>query len=384
MGTALRVAIAVVATALNPVVVVSDEPASDSKEPAPETTTLIYKQNPRRTMTVYFPDNWKPSDQRSALVIFRCNIPVQREHFRRLGMVVVKPVLAPVNSGQLPKLSLQKISELPRPRDQVADAKSAIRFLRASAAEVGIDPLRIAATGTSGGGDLALQSYINSDFEDPQDDQAVSPRPNALVLFCPAFDGIDIWFVRTKTLLQRTQADAPAFLPLLEQFVRNTTDEYATPLDHRAELIELAASLGQQEGIPAEEVRQFQAVLKLFNERDWQLLHPYQDALKMSASRILPAEPLPPTLMMFGDRDHLAKYQNAFVETARAAGKEFTLKIFEAGGHSFMTQPAFEQPSTDVMELFLREQGYLKNSASDEAVPRECELTRHDRDSEMD
>ncbi len=305
-------------------------------------------------MTIYYPDGWMPSDRRPTLVIFRCNIPAQREHFRKLGMVVVKPLLAPVNSGQLPKLTLAEIAQLPRPRHQVEDAKSAIRFLRTQANELGIDPDRIVATGTSGGGDLALQTYINKEFDSPQDDKTISPHPNALVLFCPAFDGIDIWFVKTATLLQRTKAEAPSFLPLLNRFVRNTTDQYATPLDHRTDLMELAAVLGQQHDIQPEEIQRFQTVLESFNARDWQLLHPYQDALKMSASRILPAEPLPPTLIMLGDRDHLAKYQNAFIDKARAAGKQFELKVFQGGGHSFMTQPAFEQPSTDAMEAFLK------------------------------
>lgn len=64
--------------------------------------SFIYKKNPRRRLTIYYPDDWKPADKLSALVIFRCNIPVQREHFRQVGMVIVKPQLAPVNSGQLP------------------------------------------------------------------------------------------------------------------------------------------------------------------------------------------------------------------------------------------------------------------------------------------
>ena len=126
-------------------------------------------------------------------------------------MVIIKPQLAAVNSGQLPKLSLDEIAELPRPRNQVEDTKSVIRYLRANVDSLGIDPQRIVATGTSGGGDLALQSCINQTFEDSNDDQSVSHRPDALVLYCPAFDGIDIWFVKTDTLLERTKEDAPTF-----------------------------------------------------------------------------------------------------------------------------------------------------------------------------
>jgi acetyl esterase/lipase len=337
-----------------------DEDSSNAGETsATQTKSFLYKAMPRRTLTVYCPDDWQPTDTRPALVIFRCNIPAQREHFRRLGMVIIKPQLAPVNSGQLPKLSLDEIAALPRPRNQVEDSKSVIRYLRANTDSLGIDPHRIVATGTSGGGDLALQSCINRSFQDSNDDQSISHRPDALVLYCPAFDGIDIWFVKTDALLERTKIEAPSFVPHLPRFARMTPEGYSVPLDHRASLIKLASQLGQEEGVADAEIAQFQKVLELFNARDWQLLHPVEDALKMSASRILPKEPLPSTMILFGDRDHLSKYQNAFVDKARAAGKQFELKVYKGGGHSFMTQPAFEKPSTQDVEAFLKQHGYL-------------------------
>ncbi len=326
----------------------------DEAKPKPKTGGYVYKKSPRRTMGVYYPDGWKVTDTRPALVIFRCNIPAQREHFRKLGMVVIKPQTAPVNSGRLPGLSLEEIAKLPRPRHQVEDVKSAIRFIRANAAKLGVDPNRIVATGTSGGGDLALQGYINTAFEDAQDDKSVSHKPDALVLYCPAFDGIDIWFVKTKDLVVRIKAEAPSFVPLLDRFVENTNDPYATPRDHRAKLIELAAEVGKTKGIGDAEIKRFQDVLLMFNKRDWQLLHPYEDALKMSATRILGDQTLPPTLILYGDRDHLRKHQQAFVKHARNAGKRFELKVYKGGGHSFMMQPAFEKPSTADVEAFLR------------------------------
>ncbi len=331
----------------------ADDVGGEPNGPAVRTQHLVYRQQPPRGLKVYYPNGWEQTDQRPVLVIFRCNIPFQREHFLKLGMVVVKPQLAPVNSGQLPNLSLEEIAHLPRPRNQVEDAKSVIRFLRANAKQLGIDPDRVVSTGTSGGGDLALQSTINTAFVNAEDDVTISSKSDALILFCPAFDGIDIWFVKTATLLERTKAEASSFLPVIQRFVQNTTDEYAVPRDHRAELITLAATVGRQEGIADAEVERFQQVLLLFNQRDWQLLHPVADALKMSASRILPAAQLPPTMIMFGDRDHLVQYQRAFVDRAKAAGKEFELKIFAGGGHSFMTQPAFEAASTREMESFL-------------------------------
>lgn len=325
----------------------------------PKTGVMVYRQSPRRTLTIYYPEDWSPGDKRSALVIFRCNIPFQREHFRGLGMVIIKPQTAPVNSGLLPKLSLEEIAKLPKPRHQVEDTRSAMRFIRQNAEKLGIDDTKIVATGTSGGGDLALQSTINREFDHPQDNLLVSPKANALVLYCPAFDGIDIWFVKSKDFLTRVKTGAPAFLPLLDKFVKNTTDTYAVPADHRATLISQAKTVGQANGISDVEIRNFQEALMLFNKRDWQLLHPAKDALKMSASRILTRKPLPPTLIMFGNRDHLYEHQIAFVEKATSLGHKFDLKIYKGGGHSFMMQPAFQASSTRGVEKFLRKHEFL-------------------------
>ncbi len=66
----------------------------------------------------------------------------------------------------------------------VEDAKSAVRWLRASADRLGIDPDRIAAGGGSAGGHLAAAT-ATLPGHDPDPD-GPSPVPNALVLFNPA------------------------------------------------------------------------------------------------------------------------------------------------------------------------------------------------------
>jgi acetyl esterase/lipase len=70
--------------------------------------------------------------------------------------------------------------------DCVRDAKSAIRYVRANAARLGVDPEKIVAAGGSAGGHLAACTGTISDFDEPGEDTKVSSRPNAMLLFNPA------------------------------------------------------------------------------------------------------------------------------------------------------------------------------------------------------
>lgn len=69
-----------------------------------------------------------------------------------------------------------------------ADAKSAMRYVRAHAEAWGIDPNRIAAAGGSAGGHLAAFTALVDGQDDAKDDKKISCKPNALILFNPVFD----------------------------------------------------------------------------------------------------------------------------------------------------------------------------------------------------
>ena len=74
------------------------------------------------------------------------------------------------------------------PFECVKDGKSAVRWIRTHAVELGIDPDRIAAGGGSAGGHVAAATGVVPGLEEQDEDGGVSAKPNALVLFNPVYD----------------------------------------------------------------------------------------------------------------------------------------------------------------------------------------------------
>lgn len=74
------------------------------------------------------------------------------------------------------------------PLDSVRDAKSAMRYIRSHADELGIDPNKIVATGGSAGGHLAAACATLTAFDEEDEDTKVSCRPDALILKSPVLD----------------------------------------------------------------------------------------------------------------------------------------------------------------------------------------------------
>lgn len=70
------------------------------------------------------------------------------------------------------------------PIECIQDAKSAIRYVRAHAKELGIDPDQIIAAGGSAGGHLAACTFLDGG-DTPGEDLKISSKPNALVLHNP-------------------------------------------------------------------------------------------------------------------------------------------------------------------------------------------------------
>lgn len=75
--------------------------------------------------------------------------------------------------------------------ESMSDAKSAVRWVRAHATELGVDPNRLVAAGGSAGGHIALSTAVFDTFDEANESKSTSSKPNALVLFNPEVDTTD-------------------------------------------------------------------------------------------------------------------------------------------------------------------------------------------------
>lgn len=149
---------------------------------------VTYKEidNTKLTLHIFNPPKHDPDDKKPAIVFFfgggwvsgspRQFYP-QCAHLASRGMVAISADYRTKNKHNT------------SPVESTLDAKSAMRYVRAHAEELGIDPSRIAAGGGSAGAHLAAMAALNTDLNDPEDDLSVSCRPDVLVLFNPPLDG---------------------------------------------------------------------------------------------------------------------------------------------------------------------------------------------------
>jgi acetyl esterase/lipase len=132
---------------------------------------------------VYYPPGHKPTDKRAAIVFFfgggwTGGSPGQFEqhckHLADRGIVAMTADYRVASRHQVKAVSC------------VADAKSAIRFVRKEASRLGVDPNRIVAAGGSAGGHIAACTGVISGFDETSEDSSISSVPNAMALFNPA------------------------------------------------------------------------------------------------------------------------------------------------------------------------------------------------------
>ena len=178
----------------------------------------VYKQTDQVDLKlwVFDPPAHKASDSRPAIVFFfgggwKSGSPAQFEpHCRYLAEQGVVAITADYRVRERHQTLADRC---------VADAKSAIRYVRQHADRLGVDPNRIVAGGGSAGGHLAACCGVIEGLDEPTEDLQVSSLPNALALFNPAvllapFGDISIEEKKLAELATRTGVEPQRISPI--------------------------------------------------------------------------------------------------------------------------------------------------------------------------
>jgi acetyl esterase/lipase len=176
--------------------------AQDRKNKGPKltdaavgTAEVVYKKTPQGELKlhIYRPTDWKPSDKRPTIVFFfgggwkngnHTQFTSQAEYFASRGLVCVTADYRVANQHKT------------TPDACIEDAKSAMRYVRGHAADLGVDADRIVAAGGSAGGHLAAAVAMVPGFDAAGETPSVSCKPNAMILFNPALNAPDGYEVK--------------------------------------------------------------------------------------------------------------------------------------------------------------------------------------------
>lgn len=180
----LAVALVIVASAIPAQSVPRLTGGADLQRSLAGAAAFVYKRAAGATLTlwVFSPKGLKASESRPAIVFFGgggwttqdpAQFSPQARYLATKGLVTI---VADYRVRNLHNAT---------PYESVADAKSAIRWLREHAGELRIVPTSLAAGGGSAGGHVALTAAFPDTFDEPGANQRVSAKPNALVLFNP-------------------------------------------------------------------------------------------------------------------------------------------------------------------------------------------------------
>jgi acetyl esterase/lipase/lysophospholipase L1-like esterase len=179
----------------------------------PETVPYKIAGTDTLKMHIFKPDDWKPGDQRPVIAYFFAGgwvsgTPLQ--FYRECAWYASKGMIAVSVEYRI------KFLHGTTPDDSLEDAKDALCWLSANAAEQGIDTNRIAISGASAGGYLAAALGV-----EPADEKACC-RPGLLVLNYPVLDRIKQIVTDIPPILFLVGSeDAAVPLPAVYQFKEN-------------------------------------------------------------------------------------------------------------------------------------------------------------------
>lgn len=161
------------------------DPIAAKLEP---TRKVVYKTVGDRELNLHIfePEGHQATDKRAVFLAIhgggwtggdsRRMYPIA-DRFRKLGMVGISVEYRLLNRP--PGTTVF---------DCVQDGRSAVRYIRSHAEELGIDPHQIVVAGASAGGHVAAGTALFDGIDEATDDTKVSCRPDALVLFYPVID----------------------------------------------------------------------------------------------------------------------------------------------------------------------------------------------------
>lgn len=173
--------------------------AKKQAESMPVGKSYIYKTSAgvERQMEIFFPPQHDPTKAKvPGLILFHGGgwtggslnqFRVACAYFASRGLVC-----ATAEYQMLPKAA---IKDLPpgqsHKRVCVTDAKSAIRWFKQNADQLGLDPARIITGGGSAGGHISALATLNPGLNDPTDAKDIDTRVVAYLWFNPAFSPDD-------------------------------------------------------------------------------------------------------------------------------------------------------------------------------------------------
>jgi len=166
---------------------------------SPKGKVYVYKEvdGMTREMEIFFPKDHDPSKKSVPGVIMfhgggwgsgsRVMFSYQCNYFASRGLV------ASTVTYKLAKKAVANKTKGTESRKRVCitDAKSAIRWYKQNADELGIDPKRIIAGGGSAGGHISLLATTNPGLNDPGDPKEYDATVAAYLLFNPALSAGD-------------------------------------------------------------------------------------------------------------------------------------------------------------------------------------------------
>lgn len=225
-----------------------DEGAGGDSKP------YIYKTSggKERLMEVYFPPDHNPANARvPGLILFHGGawtggtldqFRYACAYFAGRGLVC-----ATVEYQMLLKGAENRPQGHSKKRVCVTDAKSAIRWFKQHAGELGIDPDRIITGGGSAGGHISALATMNPGLNDPADPKDVNTKVVAYLWFNPAFAASDAMDSEIDVLkhLQGNLPPAIVFFGNQDRWKKGWDSAHAKWLSLGTKTIDLRIAPGQ-------------------------------------------------------------------------------------------------------------------------------------------